>query len=312
MSTPSETTTSTRPRLAEPLLHVVGAGAAGTGLARRLHRSGWPLGAVVCRTKKRAEERRELIGAGTAAALEGWPGESGGGTQPVLLMISVPDRAINTMSEQLASHPWPAGSLALHLSGSVEIDALEPLARAGLQVGGLHPLKSFVDPEHDAESLSGTVFAIEGSPAAMTAAEHMVAACEGVPFVLAPGRRPSWHAAATHAANHLVALVDQSLDLAEHAGLDRVRARAALLPLLQGTLANLARHQPVRALTGPVARGDTIAVEKHLTALADLPEDVRASYRALGLRALSLAAETGELSPDTEDALRGLLEGEAP
>jgi predicted short-subunit dehydrogenase-like oxidoreductase (DUF2520 family) len=310
MSVPPETTTSKKPRLAEPLLHVVGAGAAGTGLARRLCQSGWPVGAVLCRTAARAVERQALIGAGSPAALDDWLRDPGNKGQPALLMISVPDRTIGDVAELLAREPWPSGSLALHLSGSVEIDALEPLARAGLHTGGLHPLKSFVDPEQDADSLAGTVFAIEGDPVAMTTAEQMVAACEGIPFALAPGGRPSWHAAATHAANHLVALVDQSLDLAEQAGLDRVRARAALLPLLQGTLANLARHDPVRALTGPVARGDTIAVEKHLTALAELPADVRAAYQALGLRALRLAVEAGGLSPDGERSLHALLGGE--
>lgn len=299
-------------RPTEPLLHVLGAGAAGTGLARRLAQSGWPVGAVVCRSNERAAVRCALIGAGVPACFDDWPKTSESPSEPVVLLIAVPDRAIGDVAQRLAAYSWPAESLALHLSGSVEIAALAPLAGIGLATGGLHPLKSFVDPERDAASLPGTVFALEGAPAALTIAEQMVAACQGTSFALSPGKRPAWHAAAAHGANHLVALVDQCLDLAEHAGLPRDQARAALLPLLQGTLANLSRHPPSRALTGPVARGDTIAVQKHLQALTDLPADVPAAYRALGLRALGLAAESGRLTGDSEQTLRDLLRDSTP
>lgn len=308
--------TSKAPRPAKPLLHVVGAGAAGTGLARRLAQSGWPLGSVVCRSVERASARCTLIGAGEPASMDTWPGAHGSSVASdhaaVVLLIAVPDRVIEERARELAQEPWPPGSVALHLSGSVEIDALDDLAAAGLATGGLHPLKSFVDPQRDAESLPGTVFALEGAAPALAVAEEMVMACAGSSFALAPGRRPAWHAAAAHGANHLVALVDQCLDIAEHAGLQRDQARAALLPLLQGTLENLAHHRPHNALTGPIARGDTIAVQKHLQALTDLPPDVSHAYQALAMRALSLALETGRLSGRCEQTLRELLRGNTP
>jgi len=295
---------------------VVGAGAAGTGLARRLALAGWPVGSVVCRTVERARERRALIGAGEPASMDAWPAAAeapAASDQPaVVLLIAVPDRVIADRAKALAQRPWPPGSVALHLSGSVEVDALGDLAAAGLATGGLHPLKSFVDPQRDAESLPGTVFALEGAAPALAVAEEMVTACAGSAFGLAPGRRPAWHAAAAHGANHLVALVDQCLDIAEHAGLQRDQARAALLPLLQGTLENLTHHRPHDALTGPIARGDTVAVEKHLQALRELPHDVSAAYQSLALRALGLALQTGSLSGRCEQTLRDLLRGHTP
>jgi len=304
--------TSEELRPARHLLHVVGAGAAGTGLARRLAQSGWTLGSVVCRSTERASERCALIGAGLPASMDTWPEGNEASDTPVVLLIAVPDRVIAERARHLAQASWPPGSVALHLSGSVEVDALDDLAAAGLATGGLHPLKSFVDPERDAESLPGTVFALEGAAPALAVAEQIVKACEGSSFSLAPGRRPAWHAAAAHGANHLVALVDQCLDIAEHAGLQRDQARAALLPLLQGTLANLAHHRPHDALTGPIARGDTIAVQKHLQALTELPGDVSAAYQALAARALHLALQTGSLSERSEQTLRDLLRGHTP
>ncbi|MFT7462411.1 MAG: putative short-subunit dehydrogenase-like oxidoreductase (DUF2520 family) [Pseudohongiellaceae bacterium] len=267
---------------------------------------------MVCRSTQRAAERSLQIGAGIPVAFAQWLTVTKQAQAPVVLLLSVPDQAIGAVAQQLSEHPWAPGSVALHLSGSVEVAALAPLENQGLATGSLHPLKSFVDPERDAETFPGTVFALEGAPKALSVAELMVDDCGGSPFALAPGRRPAWHAAAAHGANHLVALVDQCLDLAEHGGLNRDQARAALLPLLQGTLHNLAHHAPSQALTGPVARGDTIAVQKHLDALTALSPDVLAAYRALGQRALTLAVQGGKLPKDSENTLRDLLKDSTP
>jgi predicted short-subunit dehydrogenase-like oxidoreductase (DUF2520 family) len=290
-----------------PPLVVVGAGAAGSGLGRALQRSGWPVDAVVCRSANHATASADVVGGGRPLSLDGLL-EDRSGHDALLLLVAVPDHAVPQVAERLATRAWPAGTAALHLSGSVEVDALAPLRAAGLAVGGCHPLKSFVDPERAAASMTGTVFAIEGDELAVTLAERLASDLEGRPFRLAGGRRSQWHAAATHAANHLVALLDQSLDLAEQAGLSRDEARAALLPLLGGTLANLEHHSPSQALTGPVVRGEVDTVARHLDALTQGPADVADAYRALARRALRLAREGRDLDPARADAIARLLD----
>jgi predicted short-subunit dehydrogenase-like oxidoreductase (DUF2520 family) len=264
--------------------------------------------AVVCRSANRATASAEVVGDGRPLSLDGLLEDRSGGDAPLLLLVAVPDHAVPQVAERLATRPWPHGSAALHLSGSVEVDALAPLRAAGLAVGGCHPLKSFVDPERAAATLAGTVFAVEGDEPAVVLAERVAADLEGRPFRLARGRRAQWHAAATHAANHLVALLDQSLDLAEQAGLSRHEARAALLPLLGGTLANLEHHPPAQALTGPVVRGEVETVARHLDALTQGSADVAAAYQALARRALRLAREGRDLDPARADAIARLLD----
>jgi predicted short-subunit dehydrogenase-like oxidoreductase (DUF2520 family) len=291
-----------------PLLHVAGAGAVGTTLAAALARQGWPLGEIACRTLDRARARCALIGGGTPTTIEALADpDRPADPAPVLLLIGVPDRAIREVGDGLARRCWPEGSVALHLSGAIEVDSLAALARAGLATGGLHPLKSFVDVEHDVATLAGTVMAIEGAPQAASLAEAVAARLGGEPFRLAAGCRPAWHAAASHACNHLVALVDQALDLMQAAGLPRDDARHALLPLLRGTLDNLSTHPPGEALTGPVVRGDVPAVERHLQALAGRADDLSAAYRALARRAVALAVEERGLPADVAGRLIELL-----
>lgn len=290
--------------MAVPPLIVVGAGAAGTAIARAARAAGLPLAALACRSVDRARERAALAGGGQALDLAGLL--AAGSAGPALLLLGVPDRAIAEVAARLAGRPWPAGCVALHLSGSVAVEALAPLRARGVALGAVHPLKSFVDPVRDAASMAGTVAALEGEPAALAAAGELARALGWRTFRLAPGSRAAWHAAAAHACNHLVALLDQSLDLMERAGLPRDEARAALLPLLRGTLDNLAELPPERALTGPVARGDADVVRAHLAALAAAAPDVQAAYRALAVRALRLAAARG-LPPAALAELRAAL-----
>ncbi len=290
------------------LVHIAGAGAAGTAVGRALLEAGHALGAIASRTAERAAERCALLGAGRPWTLDALadadrPLDADG---PALLLVAVPDRHLAVTADALARRRWPDASVALHLSGSAPVDVLATLRAQGCAVGGLHPLKSFVDPP-DARPLADIVCAVEGDEPAAVVAETLAADAGGRPFRIAPGGRAAWHAGAAHACNHLVALVDQALDLLERAGLDRDAGRTALLPLLSGTVENLRRHPPGGALTGPVVRGDADVVARHLEALASAAPDVDRAYRALARRALRLAREhrglPGELADRIEDRL---------
>jgi predicted short-subunit dehydrogenase-like oxidoreductase (DUF2520 family) len=78
--------------------------------------------------------------------------------------------------------------------------------------------------------------------------------------------------------------------LLRHAGLTDADAWAALRPLVEGTLENLSRAEPKDALTGPVVRGDTATIVRHIESLT---EDDGRLYRVLGRAALELAQKRG-------------------
>ncbi len=113
-------------------------------------------------------------------------------------------------------------------------------------------------------------------------------------FTVADGDRARYHAAASIAANHVVALLGQVERLAEGAGVPR----EAFYPLVRAVVDNCERIGPRDALTGPVMRGDRETVERHLAALA--PEE-RALYRALAAEAFRLS---GRDDPELEARLR--------
>ena len=75
---------------------------------------------------------------------------------------------------------------------------------------------------------------------------------------------------------------------------DAVRS---LLPLVQGTLENISRVGLPQALTGPIARGDSATVERHLAALRERVPTLVPVYAAAGRHAAEVAREKGEADP---------------
>jgi predicted short-subunit dehydrogenase-like oxidoreductase (DUF2520 family) len=102
------------------------------------------------------------------------------------------------------------------------------------------------------------------------------------PFRVDATDRVRYHAAACVASNHLVALLGQVERLAATAGVPF----EAFVPLVRGTVENVAELGPAAALTGPVARGDDETIARHVDAL---PVDERDGYRALLREARRLA-----------------------
>lgn len=208
-----------------------------------------------------------------------------------VIILAVPDDALAEVVHDIAAMgPAPPGCVALHLSGALSTDALDPLHHRGYAIGSMHPLMAVADPWLAGERLLGAAFAMTGEPLANTAARRLVAGLGGIPLTIAATQRPLYHAAAVMASNYLVALTGAAVRMLGEAGVDPDDGLAALLPLLRGTLDNMEQLGVRSAVTGPIARGDIDTVRLHLARLS--PED-RVLYCGLGLELLRLARAAG-------------------
>ena len=208
-----------------------------------------------------------------------------------IVILAVPDSALNEVVFDLAMMgPAPPGCVALHLSGALSTDALEPLHHRGYAVGSMHPLMAVADPWLAGDRLIGAAFAMTGEPVANNAARRIVAELGGVPLTIAASQRPLYHAAAVMASNYLVALTGAAVRMLGHAGVSEEDALRALVPLLRGTLDNMAQLGVPASVTGPIARGDVDTVRLHLARLSG--ED-RVLYSGLGMELLRLARSAG-------------------
>jgi predicted short-subunit dehydrogenase-like oxidoreductase (DUF2520 family) len=252
----------------------------------------------------------EAIGrAGQTVRLVGRERSAGETRSAEVVIVATPDDAIGAVAAELArQNAVGAGQVVLHLSGLLDRLALHALASSGAALGSFHPLQSVADPRTAPDRLRGAFAGVEGDEEAVRAGERLAGLLGMTPVRLAPGAKAAYHAGAVIASNYVVALASLAEQLARRAGVPGSQAGALYLPLMQGTVANLALG-PATALTGPIRRGDEATIRRHLALLP--PEEARL-YRELGLVALRLAREAGLAEWPAAAVERALTEGQGP
>jgi predicted short-subunit dehydrogenase-like oxidoreductase (DUF2520 family) len=134
-------------------------------------------------------------------------------------------------------------------------------------------------------SLKGVPFAVEGDAVAVRAARRMVRDLGGEAFAIRGRHKAAYHAWGAFTSPLLVATLVTGEQLARAAGLSAAEARKKMLPIVRQTIANYQALGPAGAFSGPLVRGDTEIVRKHLTVLRKVPE-ARDVYLALARAAL--------------------------
>ena len=269
-------------------LAIIGAGRVGRALGRRFRELGWKIGSIVTRGEVSARKAVRFIGAGHA-----YPRVSRAVFASRVILIAAPDDQITAVARELArigGDELP-GKVVLHTSGARGADALSVLQAHGAAVGSMHPLQSFSGVS--VPSLEGRVFAIDGDSQAIRVARQMARALGGSPVRIASEKKALYHAAASMAAGHVLAVEEAATQLLVSLGMRRSEAVRALLPLTRQVLDNFEGLGPRAAWTGPLSRGDFKVVQAHLEALQELPQEFGNVYAALSrLSARVLAQDT--------------------
>jgi len=169
-------------------------------------------------------------------------------SDPELVLLCVPDRAIAEVAGTLSVGPWVG-----HTSGATPLSALAPHVRRF----GMHPLQSFTK-RRGPEQLDGAWAAVTAESAEAREVGTWLAGTLGLhPFALDDARRATYHAGAAIASNYLVTIRAVGGALLESAG----APPEALDPLIRGVV------DSGFELNGPVARGDWETVERNLAAI---------------------------------------------
>ena len=276
----------------------------GRSLGRLLVDGGLTPGGVSCLHMHASRQAARFIGGGepTVDNLQA-VGDSG------LVIMATPDAAIAPLARRLARArglSWKK-RVVVHISGALSSATLQPLARLGAQVASWHPLVSVADPGVALQSFTGVPFAIEGDPKAVRSLRRLVAHLGGVPITIPRQAKALYHLIACMLSNDLVGLLSFGLEAAGGLGLNRREAARLFLPLVRGTVENVGRLGPVKALTGPVSRGDTTTLRLHADPLRTFPANLRRLHRLLAIRTAGLALEAGTVTPEMAARITRLL-----
>ena len=221
-----------------------------------------------------------------------------------LVFITTPDDTIATVASEVR---WHSGQSVVHCSGADSVDILEPARKAGAMVGGFHPLQTFAGVEQAIENIPGSTFGIEAEEPLLTTLKDMATTLGGNWIKLKAGDKVAYHAAAVFACNYLVTLVKMATDLWQTFSIPTDQATKALLPLIKGTLHNIETIGIPQCLTGPIARGDTGTVKKHLDALSEKAPALLFPYKELGLQTIPIALAKGKINEKQASELEAVL-----
>lgn len=280
-------------------LAVIGPGKVGRTLARLFHEQGvFEIGALVATRPETAQSAAKFIGAGRA---------DGALDDADIILVAVPDPALEGVLLALAAHKLKAGTIIAHTSGALGFDLFEPLSSKDVRVCCAHPVKAFSDAEAAVQSFAGTMTTLQGEVTAWAELAEAFKAIGGQTMVLDDQvDRALYHAAIVSVCNHLPALVESGLKTFEANHIPRAEGLNILAPILRDLLDAILRVGPAAALTGPVSRGDANTVAHHLEKLGAVDADTARLYAALANATADLAAEKGEAPVEGLLAIRAL------
>jgi len=282
-----------------PKLGFIGAGTVGTALAQRLSEKGYKVVGASSRSRDSASNLAQAI-----RDCQVFDSNQSLADAAELVFITTPDGAISQVASQIQ---WHAGQSVVHCSGADSTDVLEPARIAGAHVGVFHPLQTFASVKQAIENMPGSTFAIEAEEPLLNTLKAMATALGGQLVELKASDKVIYHASAVIACNYLVTLVKLATDLWQSFDIPQQQATRALLPLLRGTINNIDNLGIPQCLTGPISRGDSGTVKKHLSALQETAPGVLSTYRELGLQTIPIALAKGRINQDQAQELEAIL-----
>jgi len=280
-------------------LGFIGAGTVGTALAVRLSDKGYQVVAVSSRSRTSAEKLAQEV-----SGCQVYNTNQDVADAAELIFITTPDDIIASVASEIR---WHTERSVVHCSGAASTDILEPARKLGAQIGAFHPLQTFASVRQAIENMPGSTFALEAEEPLLSTLKDMATALDGHWIELKASDKVAYHAAAVIACNYLVTLVKLATDLWQTFNIPPRQATQALLPLIRGTIHNIDTVGIPQCLTGPIARGDTGTIKKHLDALQEVAPALVSAYQELGRQTIPLALAKGRINQKQAQELQAIL-----
>ena len=239
---------------------IIGAGKVGTSLGKYFVSHGLSLTGFFDSYEEAAEEAADFTGSRFYQDLQAIVEDSD------TLFLTVPDGLIRSVWKTIKDMQL-TGKNICHCSGALSAaDAFPEAVDKGAYAYSTHPLFAVSDKFHSYQELEGAYFTIEGDNRRSDIIDLFSSLGNPVCQIRAEDKS-RYHLAAAIVSNHMVALMEESIQLMQQCGFTEEGARAAFTPIVKGNISHLLETGTTASLTGPVERGDLSTIEKHLHCL---------------------------------------------
>ncbi len=258
---------------------IIGTGRLGSSLALRLHSKGYLIRSLYNRTLDSCERIATQTNTDIFGTFPSRPADLGD-----VVFLCLPDDQIGAFAKKMG--PVKDGPAWVHTSGATPAGVLEPLSPEGSGIAAMHPVQTFTIKNRDS-AFNQCFVTLQGDPVLCDKLKKVVEAIGGRPLLVDSRQKIAIHLAAVYVCNYMAPLFAASQDILRDNGLE-VRSRDLFGPMVRQAVEGLLSHPPAEVLTGPVVRGDTGTIDRHLKVLEDSPKWDRL-YRELGRVTLELA-----------------------
>ena len=184
--------------------------------------------------------------------------------------------------------------IVCHFSGSLSSDLFSNREEYGVSAASFHPMYAFSSKFTSYEQLNHVIFTAEGDFYALSVVGDIFRKAGNKVCVMESAKKTRYHASASMISNLMIGLYEMSIQMLMDCGFSREDAVELTTPLVQNNIKALLHSSPEEALTGPIERGDTETVKKHLSVLTEAEKEV---YLRLGEMVLEIA---GRKNPERD------------
>jgi predicted short-subunit dehydrogenase-like oxidoreductase (DUF2520 family) len=261
---------------------IIGAGAVGRSIALDLFYKGVEIEGVYSQSGKTARTLGKRVNSKHSGVLDRHSRMSR------LIVVAVPDKEIKNVAATIGRIlPSLKNRVVIHTSGAFSSAELHRLKKRGGSTASFHPMQTF--PRSKAVRMKGIWIAVEGDAQATAQCTELAKILDANTFPISKEAKVLYHMAGVFASNYFVTLLSVVEKLAAESGIPPSLIWKIYRPIIAQTLRNVVRSSPASALTGPIARGDTETVMKHVRALSKKSlSHYGALYSALGIETVNL------------------------
>ena len=280
-------------------LGFIGAGRVGTALAVRLNRKGYTVSAVYDVHEDAAKAFAKEI---PDCRVMKQPQDVADSSD--FVFVSTPDALIEAVA---SSVKWKAGQRVVHCSGANTVALLEAAKKAGALVGVFHPGQTFADTRQAIENIAGATFDIEAEEPLLTTLKEIAVGLDGYWIEIKPEDKAVYHVAVEFTSLFVMLLFRLAVKMMQTMDITVEQAVRVALPMLRGTANIIETFGNTRPLTGPVDRGDTDTIKRHIDGLNRLCPGTLPLYRELVRQNIPFAVEHGSIDTKKSEELLSLI-----
>ena len=210
-----------------------------------------------------------------------------------VICITTPDDIILKVWEQIKNYNLQQ-KIICHFSGSLSSDIFSGIEETKAEKISIHPMYAFSSKFTSYEQLNHVIFTAEGDFYALSVVGDIFRKAGNKVCVMESAKKTRYHASASMISNLMIGLYEMSIQMLMDCGFSREDAVELTTPLVQNNIKALLHSSPEEALTGPIERGDTETVKKHLSVLTEAEKEV---YLRLGETVLEIA---GRKNPERD------------